>query len=202
MNVVNNNQEVELEAKNLLSKTDFATLKDFFKIEPGSFIQQTNKYFMDQENKLLVQPAGTTLRLRTKKGKMVLEFKFPQADGSTLEYATPISDQEYESLMDNGDIPTGAVNNALISLGITSKISFLGIANTLRSEAIINNTWGVEIVLDKTHYPGGKTDYEIEIESDDLQKSQDVLKELMTKFAIPIVSTPRKIERFYEAIKQ
>jgi len=201
MNITKDNQEIELEAKNLLTKEEFLQLCNHFLVGHDNFVEQENRYFADQEGIIPVNlPIGTTLRVREKKGALRLEFKLPEETGEVAEYSDALSEDQFQSLLHNGKLPEGNVKKVLYENGILEPILFLGIARTLR--ATPQNDWGVEISLDETSYPGGSKDYEIEIESSSLERSHEVLLEILNEFEIQKIDSPRKIERFYKATKK
>lgn len=193
--------EIEKEAKNLLTKQEFEELKKFFIIGPASFVQQINKYFDTEDFKIKnTLPVGTTLRMRNKKGTNKIELKLIADDGTTPEYADELSDDELEELFENGNLPGGNTRSKLSELDVSEPFIYLGDLETLRSEPNANNSYEASIFLDESHLPGGVIDYEIEVESDDYQKSQTILDTILHQFLIPRRETPRKIERFYKAI--
>lgn len=194
--------EIEKEAKNLLTKDEFNELKKFFLIGPGSFVQQINKYFDTHDLKIKNSlPEGTTLRVRTKNGIDRIELKFINTDGSTPECHDDPTKEELEDLFENGNLPVvSKVKQELEDVDISGPFKYLGNVDTLRSEAIANNNYHASIFLDESNYPGGTTDYEIEIESDSYQRSQTVLDTILHQFVIPKRDTPRKIQRFHKVI--
>lgn len=196
--------EIEKEAKNLLENEEFKALREHFCGSTGGAVQQINKYFDTPNQDILNRlPPGTTLRVRNKEGKDSLEFKLPATENDDfLEYKTKLSDIACEALFEEGDLPDGDVKLKLAELGINGPFRYLGDLVTWRSTATRNNKWdGAVILLDESIHPNGLTDYEIEIESDDYAKSQEALKQIQAAFDIPTRNTPRKIERFYAALK-
>jgi len=206
-------KEIEREAKSILSKEHFNMLIELFLFTPASFKQQINKYFADKNGRIKNNfLPGTTLRLRAKKEVFELQFKLPLPNGDKPEYEDVFfqtDDQKYESLFEKGQIFPGNVRDALSKNGIDPDfVIYLGDAETHRYTVIdsvlfgVNPQWkDVVVCLDQTTYPGGIIDYEIEVESKDLNYSKKVLFEILNHLDIPQTDGPTKIERFYKALE-
>lgn len=193
--------EIENEAKANLSEEKFNELKNYFKIGPTSVVQQINKYF-DTANKDIRKklPLGTTLRVRNKKGNDVLEFKVRKENKGTEEYKDILTNETYENLFENYELPDGNVKAKLTELGITGPFYYLGDLDTLRSEAADHEWPDAQILLDESTFPGGSTDFELEVESHDYNYSHQVRDEICKKFDIKQTPVLNKIDRFYKVM--
>lgn len=198
----NPSTELELEAKNLLTKDQFQSLLTFFGITSKPFLQ-TNTYILDEERKLKTDfPKGTTLRLRIKDGKTELQLKLIRSDGSVVESKDVLKYAAIAQLLNKRRIIKGNVSKTLNENGVNINQEFncLGNSDTYRIE-MYRIKWPEAIIFfDKTIYPDNSQDYEIEVESAlSYEHAEKVLMEILDSNQIPKVETPRKIERFYKA---
>lgn len=205
MTTQNNPQEIEMEAKNMLTKEEFDILITRFDIQKASFEIKRNAYFVDKERKLREKlPPGTTLRLCRKGESEELQLKIP--NGDTVEEFKDIVDEKiYEELMEEGKLPDvnhSNVSRKLSLFGINPPFEYIGELSTMRAKARLNISEGWEkarIYLDESIFLGGYSDYEIEVESDiSKEESLRILKEILRDHNIPERETKSKIERFFD----
>ncbi|MBB5174850.1 CYTH domain-containing protein [Texcoconibacillus texcoconensis] len=185
-------QEIEIEVKNLLEKTEYEQLRESFFSNQETPVKQTNYYFDTETFQL--KEKSSALRVRQKNGDYVLTLKQPNEVG-LLETHDKISKDQFEELLTNGAMPLGSVHKQIEQLidGFKGKISPLGSLTTERLEK--KQPEGL-IVLDKSDYLD-TTDYEVEFEADEEEKAQKFITTLLEEYNIPKRKTPNKIERFY-----
>lgn len=170
--------ELEFEVRTIISEKDYLSLLDkYSKLYPNHHItDQTNIYF--DSKALTLFTANEVLRMRIYKDKRPSKFtyKFDRKDGNGAEeiFQKLTIEEELSLISRKNVIPNGPVKEALLIKGIDS-IRYVGEIRTYRFE-VFNKDY--TIVLDKNEYQGIK-DYNLEIESDSNQKSEEVLKEIL-----------------------
>ncbi len=185
-------REVEIEFKNLVHKDEFERLKSAFHIKQSAFHLQINHYF--DTPSFSIKDKGAALRIRDKNGSLTLTLKQPHPDG-LLETHQKLAQHEAEQLQNSGKLPDGEVKQALHSLNVTvEQIEHLGKLATLRAETEYK---GGTLVFDESTYLG-KTDYEIEYETDSAAKGEKAFHDLMKLHGIPLRATHNKIRRFFD----
>jgi uncharacterized protein YjbK len=185
-------QEIEIEFKNLLTKSEFIKIKDAFHIEDQDFILQENHYFDTPQFSL--KELGAALRIRKKQDQYVMTLKEP-AEIGLLETHHSLSDEEAHSMMKTGILIKGQIVERLTSLGIdVTNIVYFGSLSTLRAEKNYEN--GL-LVLDHSRYLTVE-DYELEYEAKDEGIGKQMFTTLLQELNIPVRNTKNKIRRFYE----
>ncbi|MCM3719129.1 CYTH domain-containing protein [Fictibacillus phosphorivorans] len=184
-------QEIEIEFKNLITYEEFLQLIDAFKVQKTDFVEQTNYYFDTEDFQL--KNYKCALRIRYKKDTYTLTLK-QQFDEHILETHQTIEKDAFPGLINGMTLPEGEVTKKLQSLGIhTENIKYLGELTTHRVEFPYQR--GL-LVLDENHYLG-HIDYELEYESADYKKGQQIFQELLKVKNIPDRETKSKIHRFF-----
>lgn len=169
---------IEIEAKVLLKRTDYEKLKKNLEFVPAVKIQ--SNYYLDSQDRVL-KKYGMIVRLRTREGNANLTMKAPLSEG-LLEKTQPMTLQEATDMIRNNRVPEGEVKDFLETLHIDPKsLSILAELTTERREGTYE---GTSINISKNTY-GDTIDYEIECDSDSKIKSEKTLKELCEKFKIP-----------------
>ncbi|OCA87353.1 CYTH domain-containing protein [Pseudobacillus wudalianchiensis] len=190
-------QELEIEFKNMVSETDFKRLVDAFHLQVEDFQIQHNHYF-DTENFLLKQ-AGCALRIREKNRTFELTLKEPAADG-LLETNQEISQAEAKALLTSNAFPDGPVKKA-ISYVITdlAELKPFGTLSTKRAEVDYK---GGLLVFDHSLYLG-REDYEIEYEAVERKSGEEIFKDFLKSYQLPLKQADNKVRRFYnEKLRQ
>jgi uncharacterized protein YjbK len=186
-------QEVEIEFKNLLTKEEYFSLLDYFKINESLFTFQENHYF--DTNNFALKDRQSALRIRSKQGAYTLTLKTPLEEG-LLETNQTLQKEEAEALLNDGVFPFGEVNNTLQSLGIpTKQLHYFGTLTTKRAEIEYKN--GL-LVFDASFYMNVE-DYELEYEVKDYDAGQKRFLSLLEERNIPTRKTENKVKRFYNA---
>jgi uncharacterized protein YjbK len=186
-------QEVEIEFKNLLTKEEYFSLLDYFKINESLFTFQENHYF--DTNNFALKDRQSALRIRSKQGAYTLTLKTPLEEG-LLETNQTLQKEEAEALLNDGIFPFGEVNDTLQSLGIpTKQLHYFGTLTTKRAEIEYKN--GL-LVFDASFYMNVE-DYELEYEVKDYNAGQKRFLSLLEERNIPTRKTENKVKRFYNA---
>jgi uncharacterized protein YjbK len=186
-------QEIEIEFKNLLTKEEYFSLLNYFKIDESLFTFQENHYF--DTNNFALKDRQSALRIRSKQDTYTLTLKTPLEEG-LLETNQTLQKEEAEALLNDGVFPFGEVNNTLQSLGIpTKQLHYFGTLTTKRAEIEYKN--GL-LVFDASFYMNVE-DYELEYEVKDYNAGQKRFLSLLEERNIPTRKTENKVKRFYNA---
>jgi uncharacterized protein YjbK len=184
-------QEIEIEFKNLLTYEEFLQLISAFEVQKPDFNKQTNYYFDTEDFQL--KDHKSALRIRFKKNTYTLTLK-QQFYKHILETHQTIDKNIFPNILGGLPLPEGEVTEVLRKLNIDiAEIKFLGELTTNRVELPYQE--GL-LVLDENHYLG-KIDYELEYESADYKKGQQIFQELLKSKNIPERETKSKIHRFF-----
>ncbi len=168
---------IEIEAKVLLSKKDYQKLLENLPFEEKVKIQKN--YFLDSPDRIM-RKYGMTMRLRQREGQNKLTMKAPLAEG-LLDKSQSLSDSEADSLIQNNLFPRGDIQDFLDILHIdVSKFLILAELTTERRECTYD---GFEINISKNTY-SDCVDYELECDSDSVSNSQNTLREICNRYHI------------------
>ncbi len=168
---------IEIEAKVLLSKKDYQKLLENLPFEEKVKIQKN--YFLDSPDRIM-KKYGMTMRLRQREGQNKLTMKAPLAEG-LLDKSQSLSDSEADSLIQNNLFPRGDIQDFLDILHIdVSKFLILAELTTERQECTYD---GFEINISKNIY-SDCVDYELECDSDSVSNSQNTLREICNRYHI------------------
>ncbi len=185
------NEEIEIEFKCLVTKSQFQTLSA--DLAPGPFLKQQNHYFDTPD--FLLKQAGAALRIREKKGKAEMTLKQP-AETGLLESTIELPAEEVTAAL-NGKLPENDVVFKAGSLAGTTGFVYFGTLATSRAEMPYQN--GL-LVFDHSSYLG-QEDYEIEFEAKNAE-GEMVFRHFLQNYAIDYKPAQNKIRRFYQALKQ
>ena len=168
---------IEIEAKVLLSKKDYERLLANIPFNPQVKVQEN--YFLDSEDREL-KKYGMLVRLRRREGRNKLTMKAPLSEG-LLDKSQMLTDEETNALLENNVFPRGDILDFLEILHIDSaRFQVLAELTTERYEGIYE---GFEINISKNIY-SGTVDYELECDSDSAFNSQNTLRSLCDHFDI------------------
>jgi uncharacterized protein YjbK len=185
-------ETIEIEFKNLLTKSEYENLLKIFKVEEKDIVSQINHYF-DTPN-FSLKGLGSALRIREKHNGVEMTLKQPAAVG-LLETTQPLSTNDFQTMVKDQVIPKGIIKERLEQLKIASNnIEYFGSLTTRRVEFPYKE--GL-LVLDHSFYLNTE-DYEIEYEVENYQRGQIVFLELLMQYDIPLRKTQNKIARFYQ----
>ncbi|WP_409304671.1 CYTH domain-containing protein [Peribacillus sp. SCS-155] len=187
------NQEIEIEFKNLLLKSEFDRLADAFSISGEEYIRQENHYF--DTHSFDLKEKNSALRIRQKNGVYVLTLKQPAQEG-LLETNHPLTREEAHNMLDGLPMPKGMIYDILAETGILPEsVQLFGTLSTERAERVYKS--GL-LVLDHSFYLN-QEDYEVEYEVSDKMVGQVIFSQLLKSLKIPYRTTENKVRRFYRA---
>lgn len=169
---------LEYEKHILISKKEYNKLLNYYLLncKNSKFLVNQNIYY-DSDNKIINNNA--VLRIRTiNYCNNELTFK-TKSKNANKEINIIINKDEIYDINRSGIIQNKTINKALKKIGVI-KVYKIASLKTLRYEFYFQDS---TIVIDKNFYCG-KIDYDIEIESNNMQKSNEILKNIIDKFKI------------------
>ncbi|MDE5412648.1 CYTH domain-containing protein [Alkalihalobacterium chitinilyticum] len=185
-------REIEIEAKNLLTKDELHRLQRYFSIKDNQFVSQTNHYF--ETNDFALKGKKSALRIREKNGQYVMTLKQPNEVG-LMETNQSVSKEEADRMIETGKLPEGEVKEDIIALNVPlDPFTCLGSLTTSRAEVSYKNQL---VVLDISQY-FDMMDYELEIEGTSIEAVNSLFERLLQQHDIPKRPTKNKIIRFFE----
>lgn len=184
-------KNVEIEAKNLVTKEQFEQLCHIFSIGPKLFQKQTNYYF--DTNDFLLKEKLTALRIREKNEQYELTLKQPLEVG-LLETNETITSQEARLMIERHIVPEGEVKRIIQSLIDKEPLQLVGQLVTERAEIYYK---GGTLVFDKSTY-FNHTDYELEYEGTDEVHVENTFSQLLREHNIERRPAKNKIARLFE----
>lgn len=188
---------MEKEFKNLLTAAQYAQLKDDYASIWTRDLRQTNSYF---DNDGLLEAAHMALRIRlideADTGEVTL--KMPQSTLEVIEITVelPRTQLEWWIEMETFVLPT-TIQTALQEQGIQiDNVHATATLHTHRLEGALDAN--SLLVLDESRYYD-QTDYEIEMEVQDIAQGEATFQELMHRYHIERSQSPSKIVRATKA---
>ena len=190
---------LEKEYKNLLTKEQYEALKEEFQSIFTKDITQTNQYYDCHQQ---LENNRSALRIRLIDGQKTGEvtLKLPQSDFEVIEITEELPTEQLQWWVEEDIflLPT-SIKLALEEQGIElSNISPTATLTTHRLEGMLSP--GCLLVLDESHY-AGQTDYEIEMEVEDLEVGKEVFLEILNRHGITPQKPISKIRRALLATK-
>ncbi|MCP8615591.1 CYTH domain-containing protein [Salirhabdus salicampi] len=187
-------EEIEIEFKNLLTKTEYEILLKHLNMSGESGKKQMNYYFETDEFDL--KQAGSALRIREKLGTYTCTLKQPHAKGLLETHAQLTKEELFNWKKGNIQLPH-PIEEKLKQLQIPiHKLKYRGQLETERIEKNWNNC---TVVFDISRY-NGNVDYELEVEANSYQEGKRIFQRLLNEVHIPERKTPNKIERFFHTV--
>lgn len=184
---------IEIEAKVLISAEDYKKLVRLFPYSPRYI--QTN-YYIDTPDRVMAKE-GFALRIRQKEGTYELTLKTPLSTG-LLEKNCTISKDIFEEFAKHGVFPKGGTENFLKMLDIP--VEQLRILTSLTTERMDVEYQGGLLSIDRNSY-SGITDYEVELEYNNMQGAEKILETLLKEHDIPCKFTSAtKVHRAMAAL--
>lgn len=172
---------IEIEAKVLITASNYEKIMDHFKTQIESQYTQIN-YYIDTPNCDLRKHC-TCLRIRNTKDKYELTLKTPLSEG-LLEQTDEITKEDYENMSTKSIIPNGKIREFLIMLGYdVSDLKILASLTTLRTDIKVSN---YSFSIDKNTY-SDITDYELEREANNLDQAKTELSQICNECNIDFV---------------
>lgn len=166
---------IEIEAKALLSKEDYEKLIGVFGDAYAYY--QTNIYI--DSPKRILHENKLSLRIREKDGKHEMTLKTKLEEGR-LERNVYISNDQFEDFK-KGIFPEGEIKKAITDKGID--LSSLGIIGSLTTKRVDAPYMGGFLSIDMNTY-NNKVDYEVELEHTSMEEAISRLKGLLEENGI------------------
>lgn len=170
-------KNIEIEKRVMLTKEQYDNLFLYASKYEYQKLVLINHYF-DDEN-LALRNAHYMLRIRNINAKdyeLTLKIKGENGD---LEINEPINKKEVKSLIDKCELKDGEIKDQILK--VTSKdIRYITSLETERIEIKFDNYL---FVLDKNKY-SDITDYNLEIEANDINVANEVIKKYCTEFNV------------------
>lgn len=187
-------QEIEIEYKNLLTKSEFDRLLNALPF-PKEATDQTNYYF--ETHQMTLKQSLSALRIRKRHDQYRLTLKEPHPKG-LLETHDVLNEQEALMWINGKPSETPHIRKRLQAKNIdVNDLLYVGHLTTKRRTYLMDND--VLIVLDESMY-NGTSDYELEVEAPEKELGKGVFKAILSKFHIIEKTTPNKIERFFATL--
>ena len=191
-------QEVEIEFKTQLNKSDYTKLIERYQVKQTDFFTQTNVYY-DTPN-FALKDLGMGLRIRLFETSAELTLKSPLANDATglLETTDPLTLQQARELVHGGIIFSGGqVATFLSNLSVPSEeLVVQANLTTKRFEKQLTPT--ALLVLDESWYHG-QHDYELEMEVADAQAGELFFRNFLSSHKLAYAPTANKIQRAIKA---
>lgn len=189
------NQEIEIEFKTIIQKSDFRALQQQLPFDAQP-IQQINYYFETKQQDF--KRKRCALRIREKAGKYTLTLKEPHKEG-ILETHDELTKEECAAWLHNQPVIKPHTNKQLTALGILEEnIFYFG---ALETERYTYQTTDLLYVLDKSEY-NQQLDYELELEATNYTAGEQAFNELLKQYNIIKQEPVTKIERFFNTLQE
>lgn len=187
-------KELEIEFRNLLTKEEYDTLIESFRVKEEDFFEQTN-YYLDTAN-LGLKERHSALRIRQLDTQYQLTLKTPEARG-LMETTQILGEDQASAIISGANIPVGPVRDTLKELGINHEdLQVFGSLKTIRAEKDYKK--GL-LVFDKNFY-GSISDFDLEYEVSDYDKGKEVFDKLLKEYQITNQPAENKVARFYHHV--
>lgn len=181
-------RELEIECKTLITKNVYERLLKQYDFRNNPVVQ-TNHYFDTQEMEL--HKKKTVLRIREKTGSYTLTLKEPHPEGS-IESHFPLTEAEAKMWMNEKPSFNHKINELLTNDIQSKDLKYIGSLTTNRAKVAINE---FVLFLDESFY-NGKVDYELEIEGQNKQKTENFFKQILKNNEITNQKVEPKFLRF------
>lgn len=184
-------RSLEVEFKTLLTKEEYERLIEKFGDSHTDI--QTNHYF--DTPRFSLKALESSLRVRERDA---LELTLKKKKGyATQEYTLPITEEIFESIKANGEVPDSELKSELSPLiGSQKLINFLSLS-TKRTYTQYKK--GI-LFLDKSTFCG-ETDYELEYEARNYLDGKKEFIELINDLQIQYKKSEKKVQRAFKAYK-
>jgi len=175
------NNNVEIEAKVLLTKKQYLKVYDSFKADKGiEIINQTN-FYIDSKDRTL-RENEIALRIREKRDEYILTVKTPMAEG-LLEKNQTLTSAEALEMIEFNKFPTGEVSAFLELLDIDLSVLVVLAKMSTKRTTLKRDDVRERISLDVNTY-GNKVDYELEVDKTAMALAEKRIAEILTPLDI------------------
>lgn len=175
------NKAKEFEVRTMICESEYRLLMNYyFQQNPSLKIIINDNYYIDSPTNILASH-HLTLRLRIR-NENTYEFtlKIKQKNGS-LEINDDLNESDAKSILQKCFIPNGEVKKCLLDL--PEDLNNYRLLASLHNERLEIKENDHELIIDKNVY-GDKVDYNLEVESTDLDKAKRYLDYYCAKFNI------------------
>ncbi|EGA0597106.1 CYTH domain-containing protein [Listeria monocytogenes] len=187
-------KELEIEFRNLLTKEEYDTLIESFRVKEDDFFEQTN-YYLDTAN-FGLKELHSALRIRQLETQYQLTLKTPEARG-LMETTQILGEDQASAIISGANIPVGPVRDTLKELGINHEdLQVFGSLKTIRAEKDYKK--GL-LIFDKNFY-GSISDFDLEYEVADYDKGKEIFDKLLKEYQITNQPAENKVARFYHHV--
>lgn len=188
-------QHIEIEFKNMLTKTQYEQLLQAFSIQPEQIIRQVNHYFDTPAHHL--KSIRSALRIREFEKAIELTLKEKASQHQHLETTDELTRDEADQMLAGEAIPAGTVRERLALFNIPlNELTCYGSLTTDRVEIPYQ---GGLLVFDHSFYLHND-DYEVEYETNDETIGQTIFSSFLAQYAIEPQPAQKKIVRFMMAL--
>lgn len=185
-------RNLEQELKLSLTEREYGILKKYSGEEP---VTQTNYYFLSGR-----MPKEEMVRLREKNGKYVLCYKKRLSERDSVQVSdereVPVSAETAEEMIKNGVTKMDALT--LLNAPMAENLICVGTLVTNRIKFAMGE-WILE--LDENVYFGVR-DFELECESNSVERLEKLKSYLAYKFGIVLKTSQPKLHRFLKELKK
>lgn len=188
---------LEIEAQSIINEEEYKKVLAFLNLNVKPIIQ-TN-YYIDSEDNILYKHKYS-LRMRVK-DYIEMTLKIKLSDGQHIENNILLNEQEFNNFLEKKEFPENDIRAILENDGIDiSKLQVLTFLKTSRIEVELDK--GYLLAIDKNEY-NNKIDYELEVESNNLEDGINYLKALCKNAKINYVPNhDSKQKRAIESMKK
>ena len=185
-------QNLEIEFKNLLTKSEYDTLlQTVFSDGNQKKIVQQNYYFDTKDHQLKNQHSA--LRIRKTDSFNELTLKVP-SQGHLLETNLSLRDNVCSEILKAKQLKLSTIH-ADIEIDNISNDSVFYLFNQFETVRFEQTRGDHLLVLDQTTFQNGTIDYELEIESSDAKMGKAFFEEFLQSHSISIRPAKPKIAR-------
>ncbi|MBC1968827.1 CYTH domain-containing protein [Listeria marthii] len=187
-------KELEIEFRNLLTKEEYDTLTENFRVKEEDFFEQTN-YYLDTAD-FGLKERHSALRIRQLESQYQLTLKTPESRG-LMETTQILGADQATAIIAGANIPVGPVRDTLKEIGINHEdLQVFGSLKTIRAEKDYKK--GL-LVFDKNFY-GTISDFDLEYEVADYDKGKEIFDKLLKEYQITNQPAENKVARFYHHV--
>ncbi len=186
-------ENLEIEFKTLLKKTDFMHLLSFYHLNEKDSYTQVNTYFDTKKEDLKNHHMG--LRIRQFETRAEQTLKVPANNGK-LEITDALTNAKAHALLLEETIQTpSAIEEELKKIQLSVKdLKIIGTLQTTRYE--VSLPIGLLALDYSTYY--GLEDYELELEVSDFQQGRKDFAALLAQHQLSIIKGGNKIQRMLQ----
>ncbi|MFS0874363.1 CYTH domain-containing protein [Solibacillus isronensis] len=188
-------QQIEIEFKNMLTKSQYEQLLETFSIKSEQIIRQVNHYFDTKEKHL--KQIHSALRIRVVEDSIEFTLKEKASKHQHLETTDYLTREEANRMLAGEGLPAYSVNERLTLFNIP--VGELHCYGTLTTDRVEIPYKGGLLVFDHSFYLHCD-DYEVEYETHDEAVGKEIFSEFLAHHEIEPQPAQKKIVRFMTAL--